>query len=166
MYLRQSGSPLVYQTVFELPGTRHEFQVIRLWEQPTAEFLTSPGLLPFAVLAQTVDRPNVLRTVAQRLESIGDQRQRSDLAASAGILAGLVLEKEIIQRLLRQELMRESVIYQEIFSEGAEKGKAEGKAEGKTEVAINLLKAGMAIEQIANVTGLKVEQVLQLQPQD
>ncbi|MFP4009303.1 MAG: Rpn family recombination-promoting nuclease/putative transposase [Spirulinaceae cyanobacterium] len=52
VYLRQSTSPLVYQTQFELPGTRHEFEVIRLWEQPVDRFLNTPGLLPFAVLAQ------------------------------------------------------------------------------------------------------------------
>ena len=34
IYLKPSGSDLVRQTTFEIPGTRHEFQVIRLWEQP------------------------------------------------------------------------------------------------------------------------------------
>jgi predicted transposase/invertase (TIGR01784 family) len=35
VYLTRSTSELVYQTTFEIPGTRHEFEVIRLWEQPT-----------------------------------------------------------------------------------------------------------------------------------
>lgn len=173
VYLRQSTSPLVYQTVFELPNTRHEFRVIRLWEQPTAEFLVSPGLLPFAVLTQTTNRAEVLQTVAQRVEAIVERGERSDLAASSGILAGLVLKKELVQRLLRQELMRESVIYQEILAAGEAKGKVEGKAEGKVEgkaekakeIALNLLKTGMAPEQVAGITGLSAEQVLQLQQQ-
>ncbi|MFP4009304.1 MAG: hypothetical protein ACLFV6_15065 [Spirulinaceae cyanobacterium] len=63
--------------------------------------------------------------------------------------------------------MRESVIYQDIFQQGEARGeargKAEGKVEGKLEVARNLLKLGMAIAQIAEVTGLTVEQVSQLQ---
>jgi len=96
-----------------------------------------------------------------------DLTRRSDLTASAGILAGLVLERELIQRLLRQELMRESVIYQEILQEGEARGeargKAEGKVEGKAEVAMNLLAFGMPIAQIAEVTGLTLEQVSQLQ---
>lgn len=162
VYLRQSGSPLVYQTLFELPTNRHEFQVIRLWEQPTEPFLTAPGLLPFAVLTQTSDRPAILQAVAQQVEAIGDRSQRGDVAASAGILAGLVLEKALIQRLLRQELMRESVIYQEILHEGEVKGESKGETKKAREVALKLLQAGMAIAQIAEVTGLAIEQVEQL----
>jgi predicted transposase/invertase (TIGR01784 family) len=49
IYLTRSNSELVYQNVFEIPGTRHEFEVIRLWEQPTQPFLESTRLLPLAV---------------------------------------------------------------------------------------------------------------------
>ena len=118
IYLRRSRSPLVYQTRFELPGTQHEFSVIRLWEEPTERFLETPGLLPFAVLTQTNDRAAVLRSVGQRVEAMSNRRQQSDVAASASILAGLVLSKELIQRVLRTEIMRESVIYQDIKTEG------------------------------------------------
>jgi predicted transposase YdaD len=34
IYLRQTQSDLVYETIFELENTRHQFEVIRLWEQP------------------------------------------------------------------------------------------------------------------------------------
>ena len=124
IYLRRSRSPLVYQTRFEIPGTHHEFNVVRLWEEPTERFLQTPGLLPFAVLTQTNDREAVLRMVGQRVEAISDRRQQSDLAASTSIIAGLVLSKEIIQQVLRQEIMRESVIYQEIEAQGMTKGEA------------------------------------------
>jgi predicted transposase/invertase (TIGR01784 family) len=49
IYLKQTNSDLVQQNTFSIPGTRHEFTVIRLWEQPTEVFLGTPGLLPFAV---------------------------------------------------------------------------------------------------------------------
>lgn len=163
VYLRQSTSPLVYQTQFELPGTRHEFEVIRLWEQPVDRFLNTPGLLPFAVLAQTSDRVATLQRVAAQVENIENRIKKNDLAASAGILAGLVLKQSLIRQVLRTEIMRESVIYQDIFEQGEARGKVEGKVEGKLEVARNLLKVGMAIAQIAEVTGLTVEQVSQLQ---
>lgn len=65
--------------------------------------------------------------------------------------------------------MRESVIYQEIETSGIQKGRLEGKAEGKDEkareVAVKMLKAGMALEQIASLTDLPLEQVQQLQQQ-
>jgi len=170
VYLRESSNPLVYQTRFELPGTgshlRHQFQVIRMWEQPTANFLTRPGLLPFAVLSKTEERSQVLQSVAQQLETIQPKRSQENLAASTALLAGLVLEEDIVQQLLRKDIMRESVMYQVIKEEGKAEGIAEGKAEGitegKLEVARNLLREGMDVEAIARVTGLSLEQIQQL----
>lgn len=43
VYLTPSNSQYVYQTAFEIPGTRHKFEAIRLWEQPTQPFLESIG---------------------------------------------------------------------------------------------------------------------------
>jgi predicted transposase YdaD len=36
IYLKQTASELVYQTSFTMERTRHEFDVIRLWEQPAS----------------------------------------------------------------------------------------------------------------------------------
>lgn len=62
-------------------------------------------------------------------------------------------------------MMRESVIYQEILAEGEAKGEAKGKAEKARNVAVNLLKIGMNLEQIAEVTELSLEEVQALQKQ-
>lgn len=91
VYLRKTGSPRVFQKKFELTRTRHEFDVIRIWEEPAERFLETPGLLPFAVLARTSDREATLRRVSGQIEAIGDRGQRSDLAVSTAVLAGLVL---------------------------------------------------------------------------
>jgi predicted transposase YdaD len=122
VYLRQTQSPLVYQTSFELANTRHTFEVIRLWEQPTELFLSRPGLLPFAVLTQQSKPAEVLQVVANQVRGMTNRKQQSNLMAASSILAGLVLEKDIIRRLLRQDIMRESVIYQEIEAEAIQKG--------------------------------------------
>jgi predicted transposase/invertase (TIGR01784 family) len=137
VYLRPTQSERVYQNYFELPGLRHEFEVVRLWEQPTEVFLSSPGLLPFAVLSQTTERVEVLREVARRVEEIGERRVQSNVAAASAILAGLLLEKEVIHRVLRSDIMRESVIYQEIEAEAEARGEAKGKIEGKIEGELN-----------------------------
>jgi predicted transposase/invertase (TIGR01784 family) len=126
VYLRKTQSSLVYQTTFELATTRHTFEVIRLWEQPTETFLNLPGLLPFAVLTQTNNRARVLQEVATRSEDIPDLRQRRNIVAASGLLAGLVLKGDVIRQLLRQDIMRESVIYQEIEAEGVQKGLQQG----------------------------------------
>jgi len=158
IYLQQTNSELVQQTTFTLEDTFHRFQVIRLWEQPTNVFFQSPGLLPFAVLSQANNPTETLRQVAVQISQINDQRIQSNVAASAFVLAGLVLNKEIIQQLLRKELMQESVTYQALIAEGRE----EGIEEGIRRVAINLLREGMSVEVVVRVTGLSVEQINQI----
>ena len=157
VYLRKTSSNLVQQRIFEISGMRHEFEVIRLWEEPTEIFLTTWGLLPFAVLSQSEKRGEVLFEVGKRIEAIPNRTQQSNVMASAALLAGLVLKKEIVQQVLRQDIMRESVIYQEIKAEGIAEGKAEGIAKKAEEVAINLLNFGMAPAQVIKITGLSAE---------
>jgi predicted transposase/invertase (TIGR01784 family) len=163
IYLRKTGSELVNENNFRLEKTYHEFDVIRLWEQPTEKFLTVPGLLPFAVLTQTKDPTMVLTQVAQAVEAITNQRLQKNIAAASGILAGLVLKQDVIRKIFRSEIMRESVIYQEILEEGKAEGEAKGKAETTRKLALNLLRIGMSLEQIAQVTELSLEQVQALQ---
>jgi predicted transposase/invertase (TIGR01784 family) len=139
IYLKENSSTLTRQSCFESSRTRHAFEVIRLWEQPVQLFLGVSGLLPFAVLGKTDDRAALLQNVADQLEKIVDCRTQNNLAASTAILAGLVLEKALIQRVLRKEIMRESVIYQEITAEARAEGKAEGKAEGERSLILKLL---------------------------
>lgn len=112
IYLTPSNSDFVYQTAFEIPGTRHEFEVLRLWEQPTQLFLESTGLLPLAVLTNTPDQAQTLRQVAERIDGVSDLRVQSNVAASTGILAGLTLKKDFINQVLRKDIMQQSVIYQ------------------------------------------------------
>jgi predicted transposase/invertase (TIGR01784 family) len=127
IYLTRSTSEFVYQTVLEIPGTRHEFEVIRLWEQPTQSFLEAAGLLPLAVLTQALDAAQTLRQVATRIENIPEMRVQSNVAASAGILAGLLLKKDFINQVLRREIMQQSVIYQEWREEFLQEGRQEGE---------------------------------------
>ena len=156
IYLRKTNSPQVYQDTFIIDNMRHEFNIIRLWEQPTEVFLQAPGLLPFAVLSsQSEQALPVLQQVARNIDIIPERRAQANIAASAAILAGLVLETDVIQRVLRREIMRESVIYQEILQEGVE--------QEKREVALKLLQEGMSIEKVASITGLSVEEVQRLQ---
>ncbi len=171
IYLKETNSQEVYKTTFELEQTIHRFQVIRIWEQPTEIFMQTPGLLPFAVLSNTESKIDTLQEVATRIDNIEDKQIQTDVAASAFILAGLVLEQGDIQRLLRRDIMQESVTYQLLVNEGKAEGKAEGRAEGRAEgsqeaarnIALNLLKEGLSIDLIAKTTGLTVEEVQQLQ---
>jgi predicted transposase/invertase (TIGR01784 family) len=171
IYLTPSESPLVYQTTFNLGGLSHQFNVIRLWEQPTEIFQQYQGLLPFATLSQTNNPEETLRQVAKQIEEITDKQVQSNVAASTAIISGIALNKEIIQRLLRSEIMKESVIYQEILLEGLTegeargiaKGEAKGEANASNKIALNMLRSNMSIELIAQFTGLTLKQVQKLQ---
>jgi predicted transposase/invertase (TIGR01784 family) len=155
IYLRPTNSDLVKQNSFRLSKTYHEFEVIRLWETPTEPFLQHPGLLPFAVLSQTNEPTMILGRVAQAIEDIADRNIKSNLTTASAILAGLVMPKDIIQRIFRSDIMQESVIYKEIYSEGQQKE--------KERVALSLLRQGISVEVIANATELPKEKIIALQ---
>jgi predicted transposase/invertase (TIGR01784 family) len=135
IYLKETSSPLVQENAFILPNTRHEYEVLRLWEIAAEKMLGLSGLLPLANLGKTPNRPEILRQVAAKIDNIEGRTEKSNLAAATAILAGLVLSKEIIGSLLREEIMRESVIYQDI----RESGKAQGREEGRREEAVSLI---------------------------
>ncbi|WP_103668070.1 Rpn family recombination-promoting nuclease/putative transposase [Pseudanabaena sp. BC1403] len=171
IYLTPSQSPLVHENKFNIGTLNHEFNVIRLWEQPTEVFQQYQGLFPFATLSQTNDPAEILRQVANQIENIEDKQIQSNVAASTAIISGIALNKEIIQRLLRSEIMKESVIYQEILLEGKAEGKAEGMVEGEAkglakasnQIALNMLRSNIAIDLVAQFTGLTLKQVQRLQ---
>jgi len=159
IYLKRTNSPLVHQNSFNSKQLNHEFNVVRLWEQPTEIFRQYLGLLPLAVLTKTSDPEETLRDVARRIDNIADKRVQSNVAASTAIISGIALDKEIIQRLLRSEIMKESVIYQDILLEG----KAEGKAETTRQIALNMLNSKVSTDLVAQFTGLTLKQVQKLQ---
>ncbi len=169
IYLKQTDSEEVYKNTFSIPGTRHEFNVIRLWEQPKEVLSPYVGLLPLAVLCRADDREATLRQVAREIDGIDDRRQQSNVAAATAILAGLVLDKGLIKKVLKKEIMKESVIYQDIWDEARIEGRAEGRAEGLEEgvqqVAVNLLQNGITPEDVVKFTGLSLEQVQSLSAQ-
>jgi predicted transposase/invertase (TIGR01784 family) len=161
IYLKQTTSELVYQTSFTMERTRHEFDVIRLWEQPASLFLQYPGLLPFATLGQTANPAETLRQVTKIADQIEDPAIQANLIAASAILAGLRLEQDVIYSLVRRDIMQESVIYRSI----QEEAEARAEARKQREIANNLLREGLAIEMVARVTGLSLKEVQQIQQQ-
>lgn len=153
IYLKPTTSPLVYQTSFTLENTRHDFQVIRLWEQPASLFLQYSGLLPFAALGQSESPAEMLRQATQIMDQIEDPTTQSNLMAASAILAGLRLEEDVIYSLVQRDIMQESVIYRSI------------QKEEKLTIARNLLQGGVKISLIASATGLSIAEVQQLQQQ-
>ncbi|NJO40559.1 MAG: DUF4351 domain-containing protein [Cyanobacteria bacterium CRU_2_1] len=109
-----------YFAEIALEGTRHEYQVVRLWEQNPAIFLQDVALLPLAALAATVAPEQLLTQVAQAVSKIEASELRREVATCTQLLAGLRSKKSLIQQFFRGEFMKESVIYQETVSPEAE----------------------------------------------
>ncbi len=112
---------------------------MRLWEQPPELFLSAPGLLPLAVLARSEERTELLQQVAREIQRLRDRRTQSNLTASAAILAGLLLETELIQQIFRREIMQESVVFREIWEEALQEGRQAGLQEGRREEGVAMV---------------------------
>lgn len=111
-------------------------------------------MLPLAVLGLSEDRTQTLRQVSSLIENFKDRREQSNIAAATSLLAGLVLNKEVIKQLLREEIMQESVIYQDI--------KEKGIQQGQVVLVLRLLKrriGKLESEDETRITGLSVEQL-------
>ncbi|MFM6487650.1 MAG: Rpn family recombination-promoting nuclease/putative transposase, partial [Dolichospermum sp.] len=118
IFLKETNSPDVFVDRLIVGNTRHQYQVIRVWEEDSEILLKSPALLPLAVLAKT-DEPNkLLQQVALEIDKIEEQAQQNTIAACVELLAGLKFEKQLIKQYFREETMEESVIYQEIINRG------------------------------------------------
>jgi predicted transposase/invertase (TIGR01784 family) len=141
--LRPPAEGTVIESAFILGTTRHEYQVLCMWEQDPSIFLEDIALLPLATLAAAQSPEQLLNQVAQRVSTIESTQQRREASAYVQLLAGLRFNKTLIRQVFREDIMRESVIYQEIQQEGEErgilKGKLEGKLEGEQTVILRLL---------------------------
>ena len=84
-----------------------------------------------AVLSQTSDREATLGEVAARWSNIQQNAIQNNVRASTAILAGLILEKDLVKQILRSDIMKESVIYQDILEEGRQEGLQLGLQQGK-----------------------------------
>jgi predicted transposase/invertase (TIGR01784 family) len=148
IYLKPTTSELAYQTSYDLERTHHEFDVVRLWEQPADLFLQYPGLLPFAALGQSESPAEMLRQATQLVEQIEEPTTQANLMAASAILAGLRLEEDVIYRIVRRDIMQESTVYRSI--------QREVQDERDRVIALNLLREGLAIEIVARGTGLSI----------
>jgi predicted transposase/invertase (TIGR01784 family) len=145
----------VIETAFNLETTRHEYRVIRIWEENSEQFLNNQALLPLAPLTATTQPQGLLQQVVERVNQLKPQ-QRAEISAYTQILAGLKYKKDLIRNLFREGMMRESVIYQEILAEGEQRGEQRGRQEGRQEGERSLI-----LRQLTRRVGELPQQVLE-----
>jgi predicted transposase/invertase (TIGR01784 family) len=170
IYLRKTNSPLVFIDFFEAKQLRHEFNVIRLWEQPTEKFLKYPGLWPYAALTNTSDpitsgaseAIGILEEVAHKIDQMDNLRQQSNLSAISAVMAALSLNEDQVENVLRRNFMKESAIYQKWRQENLAEGQLKGKEAERRSIALKMLAEGMSMEVIAKITGYSIKQIQSL----
>ena len=121
--LKYSSPAAEVETEFYLEGTRHHYNVVRMWEQNPEPLLQDTALLPLAVLCAAEDSEQLLGRVAGEVGKIEEPEQQQVISNCTQLLAGLRFNKDLIRQLFSGGIMRESVIYQEILEEGREEGK-------------------------------------------
>ncbi len=122
IFLRRDTSPKVFEESFQVGNTTHYYRVIRIWECDPTPLLSKPELLPLAVLAKSEKPEMLLSQVAEKVNAIENQRQKSNISACVELLAGINYSEELIQMYLHDDILKESVTYQRILSDGVNKG--------------------------------------------
>jgi len=144
-----------------------EYQVINLWEVDVDIVFQRnlSTLLPLVPILKGGAEEQVIR-LAERvvelraLRQLRVQGQPGELESMLGFFATYVLDLDLVQQILRLDMaiLEQSPLYREIVSRSEQRG----KQEGIQQVALNMLRLGMAIEQVSEATGLSLEQVTQL----
>lgn len=116
--LKYSSAAAEVESEFQLEGTRHRYNVVRMWEQDPEPLLQNTALLPLAVLCAAEDSEQLLGRVAEEVSKIEEPEHQQVISNCTQLLAGLRFSKDLIRQLFSGGIMRESVIYQEILEEG------------------------------------------------
>jgi predicted transposase YdaD len=127
IFLQATSSEIVFNTQYVDRKTRHEYRVIRLWQEDPTPLLANPALLPLATLARTDSPQDLLEQVAAAVDMIEERDERQNISACVQVLAGLRFPKNLITQLFREEVMQESVIYQDILQKGEQRGLQKGE---------------------------------------
>jgi len=139
IFLQATSSEIVFNTEYVDRKTRHEYRVIRLWEEDPTPLLANPALLPLATLARTDSPQDLLEQVAAAVDMIEERDERQNISACVQVLAGLRFPKNLITQLFREEVMQESVIYQDILQKGLQQGEERGKKKEALELIVRQL---------------------------
>jgi predicted transposase/invertase (TIGR01784 family) len=110
------------------------------------------------------------RSAVHKIKQVKDIERQHEVLGAAYLLSGLVLDKNVIGKIIRRDVMRESVTYQAVLEEGREEGLEKGREEGREEgdrargqqAALSLLHAGIPIDLIVEASGLSIGQITQL----
>lgn len=113
--------------------------------------------LGLALNMRLEDQDKAFARVRELIPQVPDETER-DLVVSAILVLGDQGLTEEQRALLRKELRKVSKLAEELYEEG----RMEGRMEERIEIALNLLRKGMALEDIADTTKLSKQEIEEL----
>ncbi|WP_206886410.1 hypothetical protein [Alicyclobacillus mali (ex Roth et al. 2021)] len=113
--------------------------------------------LGLALNMRLEDQDKAFARVRELIPQVPDETER-DLVVSAILVLGDQGLTEEQRALLRKELRKVSKLAEELYEEG----RMEGRLEERIEIALNLLRKGMALEDIADTTKLSKQEIEEL----
>ncbi len=154
----------VFESNFAGQRAIQEYQVINLWEVDV-DIVFQRNLSTLLPLVPILKGGGSEQVIRRALTQLRVQGQPGELESMLGFFATYVLDLDLVQQILRLDMaiLEQSPLYREIVNRSEQRGIAigeqRGKQEGIQQVALNMLRLGMAIEQISEATGLSLEQV-------
>ncbi len=133
-----------------------EYQVINLWEVDV-DIVFQRNLSTLLPLVPILKGGGSEQVIRRALTQLRVQGQPGELESMLGFFATYVLDLDLVQQILRLDMaiLEQSPLYREIVQRSEQRG----KREGIQQVALNMLRLGMAIEQISEATGLSLKQI-------
>jgi len=162
----------VFESNFAGQRAIQEYQVINLWEVDV-DIVFQRNLSTLLPLVPILKGGGSEQVIRRALTQLRVQGQPGELESMLGFFATYVLDLDLVQQILRLDMaiLEQSPLYREIVNRSEQRGIAigeqrgiaigeqRGKQEGIQQVALNMLRLGMAIEQVSEATGLSLEQV-------
>lgn len=128
---------LLKETTIDVPsefahgGTRHTFNIVKMWEQNPQAFMTHEAILPLATLCRAESKAGLLEEVADKVAEVKPLELKRNVSNWVQLIAGLRFEEELIRMLFKEGLMRESSVYRALVREISEELVPKAKLEGE-----------------------------------
>jgi predicted transposase/invertase (TIGR01784 family) len=137
-------------------------RVTRIYLDELGESSLGVGVVKLVIETEKAAPALARRLIAQANQQLTDIKIKRDLINLIETIIVYKLPKKSrkeIEAMLGLSELKQTRVYQEAVAEG----KQEGKAETTRKLALNLLRVGMSLEQIAEVTELSLQQIQALQ---
>lgn len=141
-------------------------RVTRIYLDELGESSLGVGVVKLVIETEESAPALAKRLIAQANQQLTDTKIKRDLINLIETIIVYKLPKKSrkeIEAMLGLSELKQTRVYQEALEEGKAEGEAKGKAEATRKFALKLLRTGMNLQQIAEVTELSLEQIQALQ---